>query len=267
MVNEPITRIERYLQAILDNGGGGGGDITVKQLNVSSNNTYTAPSGKAYSPVVVDVPNTYAVGDEGKVVSNGALVSQTSDTATQNGTVDTTLINSLTVNVSGGGGVTNIKTGTFTAVEGAADNIVDTGYTGNGYPVAMLVVVDGGLENNTNASSQMWQASPVNIIGAYYMAKSNFNLAPIYDSTNNIPVEDRANIVTTRKSGSGTTSFNYKGVREIKFFTGSGTPTGGTGSSETAIKFYDKKTFKYAAGSASGFCVGAVYNWWIIYSS
>lgn len=164
-------------------------------------------------------------------------------------------------------GITNIKTGSFTAVEGAADNIVDTGYTGNGYPVAMLVVVDGGLENNTNASSQMWQASPVNIIGAYYMAKSNFNLAPIYDSTNNIPVEDRANIVTTRKSGSGTTSFNYKGAREIKFFTGSGVPTGGTGSSETAIKFYDKKTFKYAAGSANGFCVGAVYNWWIIYSS
>jgi len=85
-------------------GGGGGGDITVEQLNVSSNNTYTAPSGKAYSPVVVNVPNTYAQSDEGKVVSNGALVAQTSDTVTQNGTVDTTLINSLTVNVAGGGG-------------------------------------------------------------------------------------------------------------------------------------------------------------------
>ncbi len=53
-----------------------------------------------YATVDVSVPNTYAAGDEGKVVSSGALVAQTSDTVTQNGTVDTTLINSLTVNVS-----------------------------------------------------------------------------------------------------------------------------------------------------------------------
>lgn len=81
---------------------GGGGGVTVEPLSVTENNTYTAPSGKAYSPVVVNVPNSYTAGDEGKVVSNGALVAQTSDTVTQNGTVDTTLINSLLVNVSGG---------------------------------------------------------------------------------------------------------------------------------------------------------------------
>lgn len=85
-------------------GGGGGGDITVESKSIDANGTYTAPEGKAYSPVTVSVPNSYAAGDEGKVVSNGALVAQGSDTATQNGTVDTTLINSLTVNVSGGSG-------------------------------------------------------------------------------------------------------------------------------------------------------------------
>lgn len=58
-----------------------------------------------YAAVNVNVPNSYAAGDEGKVVSNGALVSQTSDTVTANDTYDTTLINSLTVNVSGGGGI------------------------------------------------------------------------------------------------------------------------------------------------------------------
>lgn len=85
-------------------GSGGGGDITVESKSISANGTYTAPTGKAYSPVSVDVPNSYAAGDEGKVVSNGALVAQGSDTVTQNGTVDTTLINSLVVNVQGGGG-------------------------------------------------------------------------------------------------------------------------------------------------------------------
>ena len=87
-------------------GGGGGGDITVESKSIDVNGTYTAPTGKAYSPVTVNVPNSYAAGDEGKVVSNGALVAQGSNTVTQNGTVDTTLINSLEVNVSGGGGVT-----------------------------------------------------------------------------------------------------------------------------------------------------------------
>ena len=85
-------------------GGGGGGGVTVVSLSVTSNGTYSAPSGKAYDPVEVDVPNTYSAADEGKVVSSGALVPQTSSAITQNGTVDTTLINSVDVNVSSGGG-------------------------------------------------------------------------------------------------------------------------------------------------------------------
>ena len=86
-------------------GGGGGGDITVESKSIDANGTYTAPAGKAYSPVTVDVPNSYAAGDEGKVVSNGALVSQTAHAeVTANGTIDTTLNNSVVVNVSGGGG-------------------------------------------------------------------------------------------------------------------------------------------------------------------
>ena len=64
-------------------------------------NTYK-PSQMAAA--VTAIPNAYAAGDEGKVVSNGALVSQSSSSTAENGTVDTTLINSLTVNVSGGSG-------------------------------------------------------------------------------------------------------------------------------------------------------------------
>ena len=94
----PIPRTEQYLAAILENGGGG---AEVEALTVTQNDTYTAPEGKAYSPVTVNVPNTYAAGDEGKVVSSGELVSQSSSSVTENGTVDTTLINSLAVNVNG----------------------------------------------------------------------------------------------------------------------------------------------------------------------
>ncbi len=40
----------------IDTGGGGG--ITVNSLSVTSNGTYTAPSGTAYSPVTVNVAST-----------------------------------------------------------------------------------------------------------------------------------------------------------------------------------------------------------------
>lgn len=74
-----------------------------KTINVSANGTTTTDVTQyATAKVVADVPNTYAAGDEGKVVSSGALVAQTSSSTTINGTFDTTLINSMTVNVSGG---------------------------------------------------------------------------------------------------------------------------------------------------------------------
>lgn len=75
-----------------------------KQISITSNGTTTEDvTAYASAQITANVPNTYAAADEGKVVSNGALVAQTSDTVTANDTYDTTLINSLTVNVSGGG--------------------------------------------------------------------------------------------------------------------------------------------------------------------
>ncbi len=52
---------------------------------------------------IENIQNSYAAGDEGKVVSNGALVAQSSQNIDQDGTYDTTLKNEVVVNVSGGG--------------------------------------------------------------------------------------------------------------------------------------------------------------------
>lgn len=71
-------------------------------LGVTENGRYDASAGNAYDRVDVDVPNTYATEDEGKVVHDGALFSQGSDTVTTNDTYDTTLISSLTVAVPQG---------------------------------------------------------------------------------------------------------------------------------------------------------------------
>lgn len=93
-----------------------------KQISILQNGTTTEDvTSYASAEITVNVPNSYAAGDEGKVVSNGALVAQTSDAVTVNGTVDTTLINSLTVNVPSGGGVV-LVTGTLTFAARTAFN-------------------------------------------------------------------------------------------------------------------------------------------------
>ena len=80
-------------------GGSGGPSVDVEPISITQNGRVVAPYGKAYSPVNVDVPNTYTAEDEGKVVSNGGLVSQTNLSVTQNNTYDTTTVDSITVDV------------------------------------------------------------------------------------------------------------------------------------------------------------------------
>lgn len=93
-VYSTVGDINTILENIIDG-------TTLIEKSIAANGTYSAEDDEAdgYSSVTVAVPNTYSVSDEGKVVSNGALVSQSSDTVTENGTVDTTLISSLLVNV------------------------------------------------------------------------------------------------------------------------------------------------------------------------
>lgn len=83
-----------------ENDGNGGGSVLILK-NIVENGHYSAAdeSADGYSSVHIEVPNTYVAGDEGKVVSNGALVAQTSALAESNGIIDTTTINSLEVKV------------------------------------------------------------------------------------------------------------------------------------------------------------------------
>ena len=78
------------------------------EKSVTENGEYiaTADNADGYSSVNVDVSNSYTQADNGKVVNNQELVAQTAypTEITENDTYDTTNYNSITVNVSGGGG-------------------------------------------------------------------------------------------------------------------------------------------------------------------
>jgi hypothetical protein len=76
-------------------------EFVLVQKTVNANGQYNASDDSAdgYSGVRVNVPNTYGASDEGKVVSNGNLVAQTSKNINANGTHDTTANNSVVVDV------------------------------------------------------------------------------------------------------------------------------------------------------------------------
>ena len=109
--------------------GGGGSEPVLVSKSITSNGIYDPADDNAdgFSSVTVDVPNTYTAADEDKVVHNGDLVAHGSDTVTTNGTVDTTLISSLIVNVTGGIVKVVKLTTTSTYVSDSDLYLVDTG--------------------------------------------------------------------------------------------------------------------------------------------
>ena len=146
--------------------GSGGSSPALGSKTITANGTYLASSDNldGYDEVTANVPNTYAAGDEGKVVSNGALASQSSATYTQNNTYDTTLINSVTVNVSGSSPNLQAKTNLSITANGSFSYTPDTGYDGLS-EVSGTVNVQPTLTTKTITTNGTYNASSDNADG------------------------------------------------------------------------------------------------------
>lgn len=102
---QPITnngtyQTQKYGSVTVDVQGSGSSAVLIPKT-INANGTYDADDDNAdgYSGVTVNVPNSYAAADEGRVVLGGALVAQTGTTKNANGTYDTTSNNEITVAV------------------------------------------------------------------------------------------------------------------------------------------------------------------------
>ena len=115
------------MPAAIRNISGGGSSAVLEPLIVTANGNYTPGVGvDGFDSVSVDVPNSYAEADEGKVVQSGALVAQTSLNVTANGTYDTTTNNSVVVDVEGGGGDDPFLLTDY--IQSSGTQYIDTGY-------------------------------------------------------------------------------------------------------------------------------------------
>lgn len=153
------------------------GSATLITKSIDANGTYNASSDNAdgYSSVTVSVPNTYTAGDEGKVVSSGALIAQTArpETITVNGSYITTNYNSVMVNVPTGS--TNIDS---TCTKPVLDTVATETWTrirSSGGGTGNFIWTDGTSIYYSSGSTQyVWQPTSLTWATKSWTGLTNF---------------------------------------------------------------------------------------------
>ena len=155
---------------------------------------------------------------------------------------------------SGGGGSSSIMTGTFTPTTVGAVESTNTGYTGDGYPVAGLIVVNGGLYNTANTD---WVDFNIKgVTGMYAFTAYIMDVAPTYNG-------DLCVALSGGKSGRNNAVGSWGGGTPAIFTQDDPSST----SSVAIITMPNKNTIKYyVSDSGVGWLPGTTYRYWIIYS-
>lgn len=192
-----------------------------------------------FAAAAINVPNTYTAADNGKVVSNGGLVSQTSTTKTANGTYDTTLNNQVVVdvplptgslsitengtfdvtafaqaivNVAGGGGDIEMETGTWTPSSDVTRGSIPFQKTHDRPPSLYLVTKLGEFVAETNTNVNVLVVDIEAIFGSKWYSGSTTSRAGFfgysYRYTGN-SVSNGAGQITYGASDSRSSSSSY----------------------------------------------------------
>ena len=176
---------------------------TLGTKSISSNGTYNASSDSlgGYSQVSVSVPNTYSAGDEGKVVDNGALVSQTTATYNTNNTYDTTKIKTVTVAVPGSS--PNLQAKTNISPSTSSQTIqADTGYDGlssvqiNAMPTQTLPTSASSSGSGTTKATISRSTSDqyINIPTGYNSSAANYKVSAVANGTAGTPTASKGTV-------------------------------------------------------------------------
>lgn len=181
---------------------------------------------------------------------------------TQNGTYnastyDVSGFNTVTVNVPTGGGASNFVTGTFTTGSSAGHTEITIPYSGSGYPVMCVVVVDGGAY----VSGTTWYTSSQRYaIGQWTMTKSNMSTAPTYETSGGA----NQGVTTWIYKNTSSTSYSRSSAMTSNVFSSSNASNTGP----LCVRFTGNKTLSYYVNTSSyGLHPNITYRYYIVYSS
>ena len=159
---------------------------------------------------------------------------------------------------TGGGGATNIVQGTFTTANtGGGTGTVTLDYSGNGYPIACFIYVDGGAYNDTSQGNTEWYNSLNRYdCGFYSMTKARTTSSPSYSTSG----ADNYGVVTIiyKNSTSTATTYTRTSTMTANTYTNSST---NASASTNCIRFKGNgKTLAYYTGNRGSSSIGLARN-------
>ena len=184
-----------------------------------------------------------------------------------NNTYDVTNYASAVVNVSGGGGATNFVTGTFTtgSSTGTAATF-STGYTGSGYPIALMIWVDGGPYNNSTGGNTTWYNSVQRYaVGFFSIVKSQTPTTPTYATSG---AQNYGTVTLIYKnSTSQATTYSRTSSMTANSYTSSSTNATATNTQVVRFKGDGTTVSYYVASTSYGLLASTKYAYLVLYSS
>lgn len=165
---------------------------------------------------------------------------------------------------SGGGGASNFVTGTFTTSSSTSTNgTVSVSYSGSGYPVMLVIVVEGGMYNS--AVSGWYNSVTRYAVGQITIGKSVATSTPSYGTSGDA---NYGSVVLIYKN-STSSSTSYASTRSVN--ANSYSSSNANGTSTTCVRWTGNKTISYRTGgggsSSYGLLAGTTYRYYAIYSS
>ena len=161
---------------------------------------------------------------------------------------------------SGGGGASNLVEGTFTTSSSAGTGSLTIPYTGSGYPIAAIVVIEGGAYNS--AISGWYNSTQRYAVGQWTMSKSVMTSSPTYTTSGT----QNQGVVTAiyKNSTSSSTSYTRTSAMNTNAFSSSNA----TNAAATCVRFKSNTSLSYYVNTSSyGLLPSTTYRYIVVYSS
>ena len=166
---------------------------------------------------------------------------------------------------SSGGGCTRMVTGTFTTSSTrASTGTVPINYNGTGYPISVMVYIDGGAYDPNN---EWYNTLAQYDADSFMMTKAQMSSTPPFVSSSSVPANQGVVSATYKSNASTATTHTLNGSQSAVFFNSSDATTG-----YNCIRFKNNVTTMsyYVGNSASnrvGLAPNKTYHYIVVYSS